>query len=223
MNKKKKSSILLIVAIIILLSLFILANYIINKNLTDNYYNEMIQDNSYIEDSFHVNKKGKYTGYCGLGLTHFLDINARYPRLKFDKDNAIKLNDKILKDNKQLIDFIKTDNIDIYDNKNKTTLLNKISYNYLIKDNIIFIALNSNYVFDNNKNYYKLNNYYYDFKNDKILTFEDIIKQTDFTIDDFKKIDTNKEINTLEDCNNICKFKIKDNNLIPYIDKPINN
>lgn len=223
-NEKVKSYVLIIVAIAILLGLFLISNFILNKRQLNNKFDieneEIIKSNNYIEDALNIHKKGKYTGYCSLGLTHFLDVNVKYPRVKLNKENAHKLNDKILNDNKKIIDFIKTDNIDVFDNKNDTTLFIKTSYNYFIKDDIMFIALNSNYIFSDNNNYYKLYNYYYDIKDDKIIRFEDAIKVTDFNLDHFKKLDKNNTINTLDDCkNNLCGFKIKDNKLIPYVNE----
>ena len=173
----------------------------------------MIKNNDYIEDALHIKKKGKYTGYCKLGLTHYLDIDVKYPKLKLKKNNANKLNDQILNDNKNIIDFIIDNNVDINDNKHETSLYINTTYNYLVKDDILYIVLESNYLFNNNEKYPHIKNYFYDINNDEILDFKTGLAKANINLDDFKKID--KKIDSLDE--NTCKLKIKDNKLIPYI------
>ena len=220
-NKKSenKSLYILFTSIILILILFLFGFLLINKREQKKIIkienNEIIKNNDYIEDALHIKKKGKYTGYCKLGLTHYLDINVKYPKLKLKKKNAIKLNDIILNDNKNIVDFILDNNVDINDNKNKTTLYINTSYNYLVKDNILYIVLESNYLFDNNNNYPHIKNYFYDINNDEILDFKTGLAKANLNLDDYKKIDKNNIINSLDE--NTCKLKIKNGKLIPYI------
>ena len=220
-NNNKNNKFSLIIIIVILIVLLLLCLIISKKSANNNIELEnkkIIKENNYIEDALHITKKGKYTGYCSAGLTHFLDIDVSYPKIKLKKDNAYKLNDLILEENKKGIDFILEDNIDILDNKNKTSLYIYTSYDYIVKNNTLYIYLETKYTFSNNQEYVKKKNYYYDIKNDKIIDFEEAIKNTQFNLDDFKDKDKNNIIHSFKDCNKgKCGLEIKDNKLIPYI------
>lgn len=228
-NKEKKyneSSFVFATVMIIILILFVLGILIINKKHVENNINmdnNIIENNDYIKDAIHITKQGKYTGYCSAGLTHFLDINVAFPKLKLNKENAKKLNDIILTENQKEIDFVLDDNVDVIDNKHKTSLYINTSYNYTVKNKILYISLENNYLFDSNNEYKKVKNYFYDIDNDKILNFETAIKNTDLKLEDFKKLDKNNIINSYDECEEgLCGLIIKDDTLIPYVEENIN-
>ena len=221
MNKEKENNNRKTIIIIMGLIIFILVLLLFKNSFLENKKekerieldnNIAIKNNDYVEDSFHIKKKGIYTGYCSAGLTHFLDIDMKFPKIKLKTKETEVLNDKILNDNKKIIEFIKQDNVDVFDNKNNSSLYMQSYYNYLVKDNVIFVSLETRYLFSNNNDYHKIYNYFYDIENDKILTFEEGIKLSGLSIENFNGI------NSLDECKNgLCGIKIEDDKFIPYV------
>ena len=217
-----KSLFILFTFIILILILFLISILLINKKQNKDIIKieneQIIKNNDYVEDALHIKKKGKYTGYCKLGLTHYLDINVNYPKIKLKNPNVTKLNDLILNENKKEIDFILDNNVNVENNKHDTSLYINTNYNYLVQNKLLIISLETNYLFTDNTDYPKIKNYFYDIKNNKILDFKEASKKVNITLEDFKKIDKNNVINSLDDCNQgLCGFKISNNKLVPFI------
>lgn len=217
---KKKKDIKIIISLIIILFSFLLISIILVKNKERKEKEDIITtsspDSQYVKEALHIIKKGKYTGYCSLGATHYLSFNLKLPELTIAKSQAKKLNELILSDYKTILDLSSEKNLDINDNKFSATLKINSFYKYLIKEDIIYFYIVVNYIFPRVMNYSKVNNYYYDLKNNQILNFKDVINNTDFTLNDFKKLDS--KINLITDCeNNLCGFKIENDKLIPFI------
>ena len=205
-NKKRTIITICIISVIILVIFLLIFNYHINIHKSKK---KESSNSKYIEENIKINKKGKYIGYCSLGITNYLDINIKFPKIVIQKEGAQKLNQIMTNDYENILSFASEDIIDENDHKKSTTLIINTWYNTLLENDIIYIFINSEYIFPMLSAHNHPTNYYYDIKNDKILTFDEVLKYTNYTIKDFTKV--NRKIKDISDCHNKCGFKIKKN------------
>ena len=135
--------------------------------------------------------------------------NVVLPKIDSSKENAKALTEKIEKEFKPKTD---TDNICRYD----------VSYEYLIKNDVIYININFDTV-KRGSGGNSIKSYYYDIKNDKILTSEEAYKVAGFTIDDLTAIEVDPYANVKDfaACDEYetrcgCGIEIENNALKPY-------
>ena len=218
-------NILLVVLTIILAGSVGVGSYFITKNLDSkepnndmtnngqNSNNNIEQNNNVtVVSAYFFNGKVKYTGIqSDFGPTS--DVSVNIPKIDSTKTNAVVLNQRIM-------DYFN----DYTMLENGTRLSNvKIEYKYLIKDNYIYIYITGDVTNPgaSGASYYKC--YYYDAKNDVIMSSKEAFAAAGLTIDDLNKsanLDYNIRNFNICDANNIngcgCGLKIENNKLIPY-------
>ena len=147
------------------------------------------------------------------GKKIYNSVDITLPKIDSDKPNAKKLNEKILDDYKDIIEISKQQKgkpyIDIY-------------YKYDIKNDYLYILIYKEIGSYCSSGGDKVANYFYDIKNDKILTYEEALTALGYTEEDLFKAtsggsdmteDEKRKSSTFESCStNSCGCGLKLNN-----------
>ncbi len=209
--------------IIIILSIAVIAlgGYLV-------YDKVMVEDSKCIEKEIPDNKDDNNNSetivrdkdeYVGLALSRYAMIewylsdkidgdpdyivrNIELPKILFDTENAKKLNEKIYND---YIDDI--NNLSV---KTENPYDFSITYNYSIKDSILSLMVEKSAGSSRGSSRITRKVYYYDMKNDKELSQQEIAKMFNITLDKVKKDSSNennknvKEISLIMPFTNVC-------------------
>ena len=168
----KKNKILVTFLIIFIVISFLLGSYIIYKeyfkdNKCDDPKSEIKENTNYVVDLVNVKKELKYVGSCSIEGGKG-NIDVKLPKINIDTTNAKKLNNLIQTDYKKEYEISSKDetNMAYIDS----------SYKYVVRNNIIFLYVESTLNIGCGSGSETTKNYYFDIKNDKILTTEEAFK-----------------------------------------------
>lgn len=232
----KNNKILVTFLIIFVVISFLLGSYIIYKeyfkdNKCDDPKSEIKENTNYVVDLVNVKKELKYVGSCSIEGGKG-NIDVKLPKINIDTANAKKLND-LIKEN-----YKKAYEASVNDETNMAYI--DASYEYVVRNNIIFLYVESTLNKGCGTGSTTHKNYYFDIKNDKILTTEEGFKKAGYSLDDLRReaekswnyqyTCENKEVKTVEEsispwditfdmCDkNVCGcgLKIVNENLLMY-------
>lgn len=159
-----------------------------NNNQVDNINSTNIDKDEYVGIAFSryatvawpENRIEKYNGDPDY-LVRRIDI----PKLLFDTDNAKKLNEKIYNSYKNDINNLNVDT-------EKPYYFN-IDYDYSVKENIVFLSITRLVGSSRGSGFSQTNIYYYDIKNDKELTLDEVCNLFNITLEKVKTKDKSAE------------------------------
>lgn len=178
----KNNKILVTFLIIFVVISFLLGSYIIYKecfkdNKCDDPKSEIKENTNYVVDLVNVKKEPKYVGTCNLDPRKG-NIDIKLPKINIDTANAKKLNNLIQTDYKKEYETSSKDETDI--------AFIDSSYKYVVRNNIIFLYVESTLNKGCGTGSTTHKNYYFDIKNDKILTTEEGFKKAGYSLDDLR-------------------------------------
>ena len=178
----KKNKILVTFLIIFVIISLLLGSYIIYKeyfkdNKCDDSKSEIKENTNYVVDLVNVKKEPTYVGTCNLDPRKG-NIDVKLPKINIDTTNAKKLNNLIQTDYKKEYEISSKDetNMAYIDS----------SYKYVVRNNIIFLYVESTLNKGCGTGSTTHKNYYFDIKNDKILTTEEGFKKAGYSLDDLR-------------------------------------
>lgn len=179
----KNNKILVTFLIIFVVISFLLGSYIIYKeyfkdNKCDDPKSEIKENTNYVVDLVNVKKELKYVGSCSIEGGKG-NIDVKLPKINIDTANAKKLND-LIKDN-----YKKAYEAAVNDETNMAYI--NASYEYVVRNNIIYIFVKSSMNSGCGAGSETTKNYYFDIKNDKILTTEEAFKLAGYSLDDLRR------------------------------------
>ena len=179
----KKNKILVTFLIIFVVISFLLGSYIIYKeyfkdNKCDDPKSEIKENTNYVVDLVNVKKELKYVGSCSIEGGKG-NIDVKLPKINIDTANAKKLND-LIKEN-----YKKAYEASVNDETNMAYI--DASYEYVVRNNIIFLYVESTLNKGCGTGSTTHKNYYFDIKNDKILTTEEAFKLAGYSLDDLRR------------------------------------
>ena len=179
----KNNKILVTFLIIFVVISFLLGSYIIYKeyfkdNKCDDPKSEIKENTNYVVDLVNVKKELKYVGSCSIEGGKG-NIDVKLPKINIDTANAKKLND-LIKDN-----YKKAYEASVNDETNMAYI--NASYEYVVRNNIIYIFVKSSMNSGCGSGSETTKNYYFDIKNDKILTTEEAFKLAGYSLDDLRR------------------------------------
>ncbi len=179
----KNNKILVTFLIIFVVISFLLGSYIIYKeyfkdNKCDDPKSEIKENTNYVVDLVNVKKELKYVGSCSIEGGKG-NIDVKLPKINIDTANAKKLNNLIQTDYKKEYEISSKDetNMAYIDS----------SYKYVVRNNIIFLYVESTLNIGCGSGSETTKNYYFDIKNDKILTTEEAFKLAGYSLDDLRR------------------------------------
>lgn len=175
-NKILVAFLIIFVVISLLLGGYIFYDKVL-KNKSENPKNSETEKKDYITDLINVKKEIKYNGTC-LENTSFITANVSLPKINIDKPNAKKLNDQIENEFKDIIDESKKD-------ETNKAFINS-SYKSIVRDNIIYLDVERSLSIGCSSGGGFRKNYFYDIKNDKILSMEEGFKEAGYNLDDLQ-------------------------------------
>ena len=202
-NNKKFLTIIVILSVLLVGSLgYITYDKLSNKKDNTNEVKNDNKDNNTkeltVSNAYNYHDYKEAENPCGTMTSGSIDIIL--PKINSDKPNAKKLNEKILKDFDEYIEISK---------KEKTNTFVNIYYNYLIKDNYLYINVRGGgHTLCASGSVIRYN-YYYDIKNDKILKSKEALTALGYTEKDIFNLNKNgnsytqeeiKKWSTFEDC-----------------------
>ena len=178
----KKNKILVTFLIIFVIISLLLGSYIIYKeyfkdNKCDDPKSEIKENTNYVVDLVNVKKEPKYVGTCNLDPRKG-NIDIKLPKINIDTANAKKLNNLIQTDYKKEYEISSKDETDI--------AFIDSSYKYVVRNNIIFLYVESTLNKGCGTGSTTHKNYYFDIENDKILTTEEGFKKAGYSLDDLR-------------------------------------
>lgn len=178
----KNNKILVTFLIIFVVISFLLGSYIIYKeyfkdNKCDDPKSEIKENTNYVVDLVNVKKELKYVGSCSIEGGKG-NIDVKLPKINIDTANAKKLND-LIKEN-----YKKAYEASVNDETNMAYI--DASYEYVVRNNIIFLYVESTLNIGCGTGSTLHKNYYFDIKNDKILTTEEAFKLAGYSLDDLR-------------------------------------
>lgn len=178
----KNNKILVTFLIIFVVISFLLGSYIIYKeyfkdNKCDDPKSEIKENTNYVVDLVNVKKELKYVGSCSIEGGKG-NIDVKLPKINIDTANAKKLND-LIKEN-----YKKAYEASVNDETNMAYI--DASYEYVVRNNIIFLYVESTLNKGCGTGSTTHKNYYFDIKNDKILTTEEGFKKAGYSLDDLR-------------------------------------
>ena len=135
------------------------------------------ESNNYVVDLVNVKKELKYVGSCNIDPRKG-NIDVKLPKINIDTANAKKLNNLIQTDYKIAYDS------SIKDETNMAYI--SASYEYVVRNNIIYIFVKDSMNKGCSSGSETAKNYYFDIKNDKILTTEEAFKLAGYSLDDLR-------------------------------------
>ena len=135
------------------------------------------ESNNYVIDLVNIKKEPKYVGTCNLDPRKG-NIDIKLPKINIDTANAKKLNNLIQTDYKKEYEISSKDETDI--------AFIDSSYKYVVRNNIIFLYVESTLNKGCGTGSTTHKNYYFDIKNDKILTTEEGFKKAGYSLDDLR-------------------------------------
>lgn len=112
------------------------------------------------------------------GLKYTAKINIKIPKITSGSTGVVALNEKIMKENE--IENFDSVISDIRSGKGGPSSIN-ISYQSVVKNNIIYIDVQSTIAYPNSGSSSKRNNYAYDITNDKVLEYQEIYRNLGYT------------------------------------------
>lgn len=178
----KNNKILVTFLIIFVVISFLLGSYIIYKeyfkdNKCDDPKSEIKENTNYVVDLVNVKKELKYVGSCSIEGGKG-NIDVKLPKINIDTANAKKLND-LIKEN-----YKKAYEASVNDETNMAYI--DASYEYVVRNNIIYIFVKGTINKGCGTGSETTKNYYFDIKNDKILTTEEGFKKAGYSLDDLR-------------------------------------
>ena len=178
----KKNKILVTFLIIFVIISLLLGSYIIYKeyfkdNKCDDPKSEIKENTNYVVDLVNVKKELKYVGSCSIEGGKG-NIDVKLPKINIDTANAKKLND-LIKEN-----YKKAYEASVNDETNMAYI--DASYEYVVRNNIIFLYVESTLNKGCGTGSTTHKNYYFDIENDKILTTEEGFKKAGYSLDDLR-------------------------------------
>ena len=178
----KNNKILVTFLIIFVIISLLLGSYIIYKeyfkdNKCDDPKSEIKENTNYVVDLVNVKKELKYVGSCSIEGGKG-NIDVKLPKINIDTANAKKLND-LIKEN-----YKKAYEASVNDETNMAYI--DASYEYVVRNNIIFLYVESTLNKGCGTGSTTHKNYYFDIKNDKILTTEEGFKKAGYSLDDLR-------------------------------------
>lgn len=178
----KNNKILVTFLIIFVVISFLLGSYIIYKeyfkdNKCDDPKSEIKENTNYVVDLVNVKKELKYVGSCSIEGGKG-NIDVKLPKINIDTANAKKLND-LIKEN-----YKKAYEASVNDETNMAYI--DASYEYVVRNNIIFLYVESTLNKGCGTGSTTHKNYYFDIENDKILTTEEGFKKAGYSLDDLR-------------------------------------
>lgn len=179
----KNNKILVTFLIIFVVISFLLGSYIIYKeyfkdNKCDDPKSEIKENTNYVVDLVNVKKELKYVGSCSIEGGKG-NIDVKLPKINIDTANAKKLND-LIKEN-----YKKAYEASVNDETNMAYI--DASYEYVVRNNIIYIFVKGTINKGCGTGSETTKNYYFDIKNDKILTTEEAFKLAGYSLDDLRR------------------------------------
>lgn len=179
----KNNKILVTFLIIFVVISFLLGSYIIYKeyfkdNKCDDPKSEIKENTNYVVDLVNVKKELKYVGSCSIEGGKG-NIDVKLPKINIDTTNAKKLND-LIKEN-----YKKAYEASVNDETNMAYI--DASYEYVVRNNIIYIFVKGTINKGCGTGSETTKNYYFDIKNDKILTTEEAFKLAGYSLDDLRR------------------------------------
>ena len=179
----KNNKILVTFLIIFVVISFLLGSYIIYKeyfkdNKCDDPKSEIKKNTNYVVDLVNVKKELKYVGSCSIEGGKG-NIDVKLPKINIDTANAKKLND-LIKEN-----YKKAYEASVNDETNMAYI--DASYEYVVRNNIIYIFVKGTINKGCGTGSETTKNYYFDIKNDKILTTEEAFKLAGYSLDDLRR------------------------------------
>lgn len=179
----KNNKILVTFLIIFVVISFLLGSYIIYKeyfkdNKCDDPKSEIKENTNYVVDLVNVKKELKYVGSCSIEGGKG-NIDVKLPKINIDTANAKKLND-LIKEN-----YKKAYEASVNDETNMAYI--DASYEYVVRNNIIFLYVESTLNKGCGTGSTTHKNYYFDIENDKILTTEEGFKKAGYSLDDLRR------------------------------------
>lgn len=179
----KNNKILVTFLIIFVVISFLLGSYIIYKeyfkdNKCDDPKSEIKENTNYVVDLVNVKKELKYVGSCSIEGGKG-NIDVKLPKINIDTANAKKLND-LIKEN-----YKKAYEASVNDETNMAYI--DASYEYVVRNNIIYIFVKGTINKGCGTGSETTKNYYFDIKNDKILTTEEAFKKAGYSLDDLRR------------------------------------
>lgn len=181
-----------------------------DKNQSDN--------ESVVVDFVNIKKNIKYVGTCVVDAKT-REVDVKLPMINIDSTNANKLNKMIQNDFNDVILEAKKD-------ETSMAVINAY-YNYVIKNDVVYFFVDGENFMGCSSSSSRDKNYFYDIKNDKILSMEDAFKKAGYTLNDLKDAAMKSgyekyEKLTFEECENIscgeCGFQIIEEKLVPYFE-----
>lgn len=228
---KKNGLIIVLIVIILGLGVYIFYDKVINKTETSTTESDEINNNdnntnytNLVTDAYNKEVSWNLPESVSPNNNDTITNSVILPKLNINNENATKLNQKILDNYKDIIKIIDNNS---YTNEMEGRTANKISYEYMINDNIVYMIIyEGNFVYyGSGSETYK--GYYYDLKNNVELSAEDICKKYNITVEDInKKIDSENSqhekassdyINNIDNLNKIIALKPNQNKIDIYI------